>query len=50
MIEFAKLHVEEALKSVNKLQPFSKTVCEIPYLLKQYEKSILNSYPLKNIK
>ena len=49
-ISFAKYHVELALKMVNKSQPFPETVCEIPYLLEQYKKIILNSYPLENIK
>lgn len=50
LIKFAKHHVELALKTVNKSQPFPKTVCEIPYLLEQYKKIILNCYPLENIK
>ena len=45
MIEFAKLHVEEALKQASEQVYVSDTVfCEID------KDSILNAYPLENIK
>ena len=47
MIEFAKLHVEAALKQASK-----KAIC-IEYMEGEYDvktDSILNSYPLDNIK
>jgi hypothetical protein len=44
MIEFAKLHVEAALKSVSELEETNGTQgCKI------YPDSILNAYPLANI-
>ena len=49
MIEFAKLHVEAALKEAEKetVKHISKTILE----LNMYNKnSILNVYPLTNIK
>ena len=49
MIEFAKLHVEAALKEAEKetVKYISKTILE----LNMYNKnSILNAYPLENIK
>ena len=49
MIEFAKLHVEAALKEAEKetVKHISKTILE----LNMYNKnSILKSYPLENIK
>ena len=49
MIEFAKLHVEAALKEAEKetVKHISKTILE----LNMYNKnSILNAYPLENIK
>ena len=49
MIEFAKLHVEAALKEAEKetVKHISKTILE----LNMYNKnSILNAYPLTNIK
>ena len=49
MIEFAKLHVEAALKEAEKetIKYISKTIIE----LNMYNKnSILNAYPLTNIK
>ena len=49
MIEFAKLHVEAALKEAEKetIKYVSKTIIE----LNMYNKnSILNAYPLENIK
>ena len=49
MIEFAKLHVEAALKEAEKetIKYISKTIIE----LNMYNKnSILNAYPLENIK
>lgn len=49
MIEFAKLHVKEALKEAEKetIKYVSKTIIE----LNMYNKnSILNAYPLENIK
>jgi len=48
-IEFAKLHVEAALKEAEKetVKHISKTILE----LNMYNKnSILNAYPLENIK
>ena len=47
MIEFAKMHVEAALKEA------SETVKQFPVRINEMEfceKSILNSYPLENIK
>ena len=45
MIEFAKMHVEEALKQASEQVYVSDTVfCEID------RDSILNAYPLENIK
>ena len=49
MIEFAKLHVEAALEEAEKetVKHISKTILE----LNMYNKnSILNAYPLENIK
>ena len=49
IIEFAKLHVEAALKEAEKetIKYVSKTIIE----LNMYNKnSILNAYPLENIK
>ena len=45
MIEFAKMHVKEALKQASEQVYVSDTVfCEID------RDSILNAYPLENIK
>jgi hypothetical protein len=48
MIEFAKLHVEVALRAAS-LEAHTK---DVPYTddVEVDENSILNSYPLKNIK
>ena len=49
LITFAKMHVEEALKEAEKetVKHISKTILE----LNMYNKnSILNAYPLENIK
>ena len=46
MIEFAKLHVEEALKEVVKNARFKITSHKIQVI----EDSIKNAYPLENIK
>jgi len=45
MIEFAKLHVEEALKAASSLEETNGTEG-----YKIYPNSILNSYPLEKIK
>ena len=63
MIEFAKLHVEAALKAVNenakvildkdwvrKEQTIYPNQLIAPITIKVYEESILNAYPLNNIK
>jgi hypothetical protein len=48
MIEFAKLHVEEALKEASERYEYDEThVSDDPTFLKD---SILNSYPLDKIK
>ncbi len=46
MIEFAKLHVEKALKEVSKqTEKYMQHSWE-----DEYKKGILNAYPLENIK
>ena len=47
MIEFAKLHVEAALKAAYDNIEYTTVDSSVPYVL---EESILNSYPLTNIK
>lgn len=43
MIEFARLHVEEALKEASKKLNYNRDFCNV-------QKDILNSYPLENIR
>ena len=51
MIEFAKLHVEAALKHASeKAELSNKPKFSGDYNLVVDEESILNSYPLENIK
>ena len=54
MIEFAKLHVEAALKEVSKKAVLTDEVCDVlqEHWFDEYidKDSILNSYPLDNIK
>jgi hypothetical protein len=45
--EFAKLHVEAALKAAYDNIEYTTVDSSVPYVV---EKSILNSYPLTNIK
>jgi len=47
MIEFAKLHVEAALKAAYNNIEYTTVDSSVPYVV---EESILNSYPLTNIK
>ena len=47
MIEFAKLHVEAALKAAYENIEYTEVDSSVPYVV---EDSILNSYPLSNIK
>jgi len=47
MIEFAKLHVEAALKATYENIEYTEVDSSVPYVV---EDSILNSYPLSNIK
>jgi len=47
MIEFAKLHVEAALKAAYDNIEYTEVDSSVPYVV---EESILNSYPLENIK
>jgi hypothetical protein len=47
MIEFAKLHVEAALKAAYENIEYTEVDSSVPYVVKD---SILNSYPLENIK
>ena len=47
MIEFAKLHVEAALKAAYDNIEYTTVDSSVPYVV---EGSILNSYPLTNIK
>jgi len=47
MIQFAKLHVEAALKSAYNNIEYTTVDSSVPYVV---EESILNSYPLNNIK
>jgi hypothetical protein len=47
MIEFAKLHVEAALKAAYENIEYTEVDSSVPYVV---EDSILNSYPLENIK
>lgn len=49
MIEFAKLHVEAALKEALDSIPCLGSSSDIP-TYEEVEKEILNSYPLENIK
>jgi hypothetical protein len=48
MIEFAKLHVESALKGVSEKKTQGMLV--VPLFNEEQIKEILNSYPLENIK
>ena len=54
MIEFAKLHVEAALKEASKKAVLTDEVCDVlqEHWFDEYidKDSILNSYPLDNIK
>ena len=54
MIEFAKLHVEAALKEASEKAKLTSEVCEVlqEHWFEEYidKNSILNSYPLDNIK
>jgi len=54
MIQFAKLHVEAALKDVSEKIKLTDEVCEVlqEHWFEEYidKSSILNSYPLENIK
>jgi hypothetical protein len=47
IIEFAKLHVEAALKAAYDNIEYTTVDSSVPYVV---EESILNSYPLTNIK
>ena len=47
MIEFAKLHVEAALKSAYENIEYTEVDSSVPYVV---EDSILNAYSLTNIK
>jgi hypothetical protein len=47
MVEFARLHVEAALKSVYDNIEYTTEDSSVPYVV---EESILNAYPLYNIK
>ena len=49
MREFAKYHVEEALKQALESIPCLGSSTDIP-LIEEVEKAVLNSYPLENIK
>jgi hypothetical protein len=54
LIEFAKLHVEQALKEVSEKAKLTSEVCEVlqEHWFEEYidKDSILTAYPLKNIK
>ena len=54
MIQFAKLHVEAALKDASEKIKLTDEVCEVlqEHWFEEYidKSSILNSYPLENIK
>jgi hypothetical protein len=52
MIEFAKLHVEAALKAASEKVKLSDDVCEVlqEHWTEDNIKFIKNSYPLENIK
>ena len=47
MIAFAKMHVEAALKAAYENIEYTEVDSSVPYVV---EDSILNSYPLSNIK
>jgi hypothetical protein len=47
LIEFAKLHVEAALKAAYENIEYTEVDSSVPYVV---EDSILKSYPLTNIK
>jgi len=47
LIEFAKLHVKAALKAAYENIEYTTVDSSVPYVV---EESILNSYPLSNIK
>jgi hypothetical protein len=47
MIEFAKIHVEAALKAAYENIEYTEVDSSVPYVV---EDSILNSYSLENIK
>lgn len=49
MVEFAKLHVQEALKQAVNSIPCLGSSTDIP-TVKEVEVAVLNSYPLDNIK
>lgn len=54
LIEFAKLHVEAALKEASEKSMLTDEVCEVlqEHWFEEYidKSSILNAYPLENIK
>ena len=50
MIEFAKLHVEQALKEASEKAQLGKTEKGVYSVLAVSKNSILNAYPLENIK
>jgi len=51
MIDFAKLHVQKALESANQNSQVRKiSTCTGGYRYEACHKSILNAYPLENIK
>ena len=49
MIEFAKMHVQEALKQALESIPCLGSSTDIPSI-EEVEKAVLNAYPLENIK
>ena len=49
MIEFAKMHVQEALKQALESIPCLGSSTDIP-LIEEVEKAVLNAYPLDLIK
>ena len=49
LIEFAKMHVQEALKQSLESIPCLGSSTDIPSI-EEVEKAVLNAYPLENIK
>ena len=47
LIDFAKLHVQAALKAASENLEYTEEDSSVPYVV---ESSILNAYPLENIK